>query len=85
MKADLTKFLPNTYIWEASDHLPMTHTATVRDTLPLTWATEGRKRITVTVKYVGATLVMYDQATYTVLIGKAQRIYLPLVLREVRW
>lgn len=76
-----TALLPNTYIWETTEHAPVTHTAAVRDTLTLAWPTAGRKLITVTVQRQDATLVLYDQATYVVLIADAQRVYLPLVLR----
>lgn len=77
-----TAILPDTYVWETTGHAPVTHTATVRDTVTLTWPTAGRKQITVTVQHHGATLVVYDQATYVVTIAEARRIYLPLVLRQ---
>jgi hypothetical protein len=78
-----TVLLPDTYVWEATDLSPVTHTNTVWDTIALTWHRGGRKHITVTVKHREGTLLLYDRAYHTVIIQASYaHIYLPVVLRR---
>ena len=45
---------PITYVWEATDQLPITHTGGISDQVPYTWLDDGTKSITVTVSNPGS-------------------------------
>ena len=52
---------PITYVWEATNQLPITHTGGISDQAAFTWLDEGTKSITVTVSNPGS--VVSDTAT----------------------
>ncbi len=72
--------LPLTYVWQATNHTPVTHTGVVSltDVCSFTWAVTGTQSITVT-----ATNHLASRSdTHTIAIRQEQFIYLPLVLRS---
>jgi plastocyanin len=75
----LTATLPITYIWQATDQSPITHTGSdLSDTVMFTWTsgTTGTQLITTTATNEGGTAI----GTH-VIIFNAVRVYLPLIMR----
>jgi hypothetical protein len=62
-----TAMLPLTYVWQATEQSPVTHTGGLDDDIVFVWDTPGFKTITVTVSNVGGTA----NASHTITITQA--------------
>jgi hypothetical protein len=70
----ITATLPITYVWQATEQSPATHTSGLSDNVTFTWSTPGTQAITVTATNAGG------MVTGTHVITIRRRLYLPLVL-----
>lgn len=68
---------PLTYVWEATDQMPVTQTNGLTDSIAFTWALTGTKTITVTAVNPGGSVF----STHTITITAGNNIYLPTILK----
>lgn len=73
----LTVSLPLTYLWQATDQLPLTHTAGISDSVRYQWQQPGT--VTVTVQVDNGRGMVMKQAVLQVV--ERRRVYLPVVVR----
>jgi len=74
----MTATLPITYVWQATEQVPVTHAGNVSDTVSFTWNMTGTQVITVTAANAGGGVAN----THVVIINAIQQIYLPVVLHN---
>ena len=73
----VTASLPMTYVWQATDHLPLTVTGDLSSSATFTWTTFGVKDVSVTAYNIGGTA---SSDPLSVLVGRLT--FLPLVLKD---
>jgi uncharacterized repeat protein (TIGR01451 family) len=75
----ITATFPITYLWEATEQLPVTHSNdSLTDPITFTWNTTGTKSITVTAINIGGMVTN----THAITIETLPKVYLPIVTRQ---
>ena len=79
MISPLTGSLPITYVWQATDQTPVTHTGGLSDTVTFAWGVTGTKSITVT----AANAAGMVSGTYAIEVTAPHMLlWLPLTLKS---
>jgi phosphodiesterase/alkaline phosphatase D-like protein len=73
---------PVTYVWQASDQVPVTQTNHLSDTAGFSWAITGTKTVTVSAQNGGPSVSNTRTITITPGLVGEKTVYLPLVLRD---